>query len=70
VVRGATGGGKTGGWLWLQLEEKEVEACKGEGKLTGGTVEEIAAILYAFGKSKSFWARWLLLLLLLLGSRW
>jgi hypothetical protein len=62
--------------LWSQLEEEGTESCKGEGKLAAGTVgvaEERAAVQASFGKDKSFWARWLLLLmlgLLLPGSRW
>jgi len=71
VVHGTTGGGEAGGWLWSQLEEEEAEACRGEGKLTIGTIgvaEKRVAALAVFGKDKSFWARWLLLLLQ--GSQW
>ena len=39
MAYGATGGGEAGGWLWLQLEEEEAKACKGEGKLAVGIVE-------------------------------
>jgi len=76
VAHGATGGGEVGGLLWSQLEEEGVESYKGEGKLTAGTVgvaEKRDTILAAFGKSKSFWVRWLLLPmlgLLLPRSRW
>ena len=84
MVHGATGGGEAGGLLGSQLEEEGAESYKGEGKLTAGTVgvaEKRATVLAAFGKSKSFWVRWLLLLmlglllpmlglLLLPGSRW
>nr|TKR84713.1 hypothetical protein D5086_0000255010 [Populus alba] len=69
VAPGATEGGEAGGGLWLQLEEED--ACKGEGKLTVatvGAVEERAVVLAVFGKGRSFWSRWLLLLLLLLGA--
>jgi len=72
VAHGATGGGEASDWLWLQLEGEEAEVCKGEGKLAVGTVgvaEERVAALASVGKDKSFWARWLLLLLLL-GLRW
>jgi hypothetical protein len=44
----------------LQLGEEEAEACKGEGKLTVGTVgvgEERVSALASIGKDKSFWAR-------------
>jgi hypothetical protein len=50
------------------VEEEGTESCKGEGKLAIGAVavtEEKAATLVAFGKGKSFWARWWPLLLLL-----
>ena len=73
MAHGATGGGEAGGSLWSQLEEEGTKSCKREGKLTAGTVgvaEERAAVLAAFGKDKSFWARWLLLLMLLPGSGW
>ena len=66
-MHGATRGTEADGWLWLQLEEEEAEACKGEGKLVVGIVgvgEERVAASASVGKDKSFWARWLLLLLL------
>ena len=63
VVHGETGGGEAGGVHWSRLEE--------EGKLTAvavGVAEERAATPAAFGKEKSFWARWWPLPLL--QSRW
>jgi hypothetical protein len=67
VAHGATEGGEAGGLLWSQLEEEGTESGKGERKLVAGNVgvaEERATVLVAFGKDKSFWEMWLLLLLL------
>ena len=56
MAHGAIGGGEAGGRLQAQLEEEEEDACKGERKLTVGTVgaaEKRLATLTAVGKERT-----------------